>query len=155
MLSRTQVIEWFRHFKRGEMSVEDHARSGHPSTSRTDENVEKIRLIINDVRRFTIDQISKEAGVSWTSCQRILTEDFQMRRVSAKFVPRLITQDQINIRLNLSRNFKKEIKSDPSFLTKVITGDESWCCYGYDPETKQATSQWKKKDKTKKRQDNC
>lgn len=37
-MSRTQVFEWFGHFKRGEMSVEDHARSGRPSTSRNDEN---------------------------------------------------------------------------------------------------------------------
>ena len=41
-LSRTKVFEWFAWFKRGEMSVEDHPHSGHPSTSRTDENVEKI-----------------------------------------------------------------------------------------------------------------
>ena len=41
-LSRTQVFEWFARFKRGEMSVENHPHSGRPSTSRTDENVEKI-----------------------------------------------------------------------------------------------------------------
>jgi len=40
-LSRTQVIEWFARFKRGEMSVEDHPHSGRPSTGRTDENVKK------------------------------------------------------------------------------------------------------------------
>lgn len=32
-MNRTQVFEWFDHFKRGEMSVEDHARSGRFSTS--------------------------------------------------------------------------------------------------------------------------
>jgi len=42
VLSCTQVIKWFVRFKRGEMSVEDHPHSGHPSTSLTDENVEKI-----------------------------------------------------------------------------------------------------------------
>jgi len=41
-LSRTQVFEWFARFKRGEMSAEDNPHSGHPSTSCTDENVEKI-----------------------------------------------------------------------------------------------------------------
>ena len=40
-LSRTQVFEWFARFRRGEMSVEDHP--GRLSTSRSDENVEKIR----------------------------------------------------------------------------------------------------------------
>ena len=31
-LSRTQVYEWYSHFKGGEMSCEDHPRSGRPST---------------------------------------------------------------------------------------------------------------------------
>jgi len=52
-LSRTQVFEWFARFKRGEMSVENHPHSGRPSTSRTDENVEKI----NEDYRYTIDEI--------------------------------------------------------------------------------------------------
>jgi len=47
-LSRMQVFEWFVWFKRGEMSVEDHPHSWCPSTSRTDENVEKIREKINE-----------------------------------------------------------------------------------------------------------
>jgi hypothetical protein len=31
---------------------------------------------------------------------------------------------------------------DPSFMSRVITGDKSWV-YGYDPETKQQSSRWK------------
>ena len=30
----------------------------------------------------------------------------------------------------------------PQIICKVVTGDETWC-YGYDPETKQASSQYK------------
>ncbi|UYV67800.1 hypothetical protein LAZ67_5002103 [Cordylochernes scorpioides] len=33
------------------------------------------------------------------------------------------------------------IHEEPNFLTKVITGDETWV-YGYDPETKRQSSQW-------------
>jgi len=65
-----------------------------------------------------------------------------MRRVAAKFVPRLLTQDQKDTRLTLCQELENQIESDPNFLSEVITGDESWC-YGYDPETKQASSQWK------------
>ena len=93
-LSHTQVFEWFAWFKRGEMSVEDHPHSGRPSTSCTNKHVEKIREKINEDRRYTTDEISEATGVSWGSCQRILTVDLNMRRVAAKFVPRLLTQDQ-------------------------------------------------------------
>jgi len=31
---------------------------------------------------------------------------------------------------------------DSSFMSRIITGDKSWV-FGYDPETKQQSSQWK------------
>ena len=37
------------------------------------------------------------------------------------------------------------VSDDGNVLKKVITGDESWV-YGYDPETKQQSSQWKRPD---------
>jgi len=37
---------------------------------------------------------------------------------------------------------KDQMKTDPVFLSKIITGDESWC-YGYNLETKQQSSKWK------------
>ena len=93
-LNCTQVFEWFAWFKRGEMSVEVHLHSGRLSTCRNDENVEKIREKINEGRRYTTDEISEATGVSWSSCQRILTVDLNMRHVAAKFVPHLLTQDK-------------------------------------------------------------
>ena len=102
----------------------------------------KIREKINEDYWYTIDEISEATGVSWSYCQRILTVDLNMRHGATKFVPRLLTQDQKNTHLTLCQELKNQIESDPNFLSKVITGDESWC-YGYDPETKQALSQWK------------
>jgi len=42
-------------------------------------------------RRRTIDELEALTGVSWSSCQRILTEELHMKRVAAKFVPRLLS----------------------------------------------------------------
>ena len=65
-----------------------------------------------------------------------------MKRVSAKFVPRLLTEDQKNNRVNVYYDLRERVGSNPQILSKVVTRDET-CCYGYDPETKQASSQWK------------
>ena len=46
---------------------------------------------INEDRRYTIDEISEGTDVSWSSCQRILTVDLNVRHVAMKFVPRLLT----------------------------------------------------------------
>ena len=37
------------------------------------------------------------------------------------------------------------VSDDENVLKKFITGDESWV-YGYDPETLQQSSQWKRPD---------
>ena len=47
-----------------------------------------------------------------------------------------------SLQLQACFEFQNQLKEDPDFLSKVITGDESWC-YGYNPETKQQSSQWK------------
>ena len=76
------------------MSCEDQPRSGQPSTCQNDENLEKVCNAINVDRHRTIDEISEVTGLSWSSCQRTLMEDLNMKCVSAKFVPRLLTEDQ-------------------------------------------------------------
>jgi len=65
-----------------------------------------------------------------------------MKRVAAKFVPCLPSGDQRANCLDVCREMKDQPKTDPDFLSKIITGDESWC-YGYDLETKQQSNQWK------------
>jgi hypothetical protein len=65
-----------------------------------------------------------------------------MKRVSAKFVPRILTPEQKEQRLSISLELCDRVTSDPNFFQNLITGDESWV-YGYDPETKVRSSQWK------------
>ena len=40
------------------------------------------------------------------------------------------------------RDLQEELKDDTQYIREVVTGDKSWC-YGYDPESKQQSSQWK------------
>jgi hypothetical protein len=55
-----------------------------------------------------------------------------MRQVSAKFVPRLLTEEQKDNCVNVCCDLKEELRNDPNFLTKIVTGYEYWC-YAYDP----------------------
>ena len=58
-----------------------------------------------------------------------------MKRVSTKFVLRLLTEDQKNNHLSVCYDLREQGGNDPQILSKVLTGDETWC-YSYDPETK-------------------
>ena len=57
------------------MSIDDKPRSGCPSATRIDERVEKIRGIILEDRRRTIEEVGELSGVTWSSVQRILTNE--------------------------------------------------------------------------------
>ncbi|PNF17714.1 hypothetical protein B7P43_G07366 [Cryptotermes secundus] len=59
-----------------------------------------------------------------------------MRRTAVKLVPRLLQNEQKQHRLEVCRELQQQLQEDPNFLSKVVTGDESWV-YGYDPESKQ------------------
>jgi hypothetical protein len=89
---------------------------------------------------LTIREIADELNLSFGTCQAILTQDLGMRRVSAKLVPRLLTQDQTEHSMTACRELLQRADNDATFLPSIIAGDESWV-YGYDPETEQISSQ--------------
>jgi len=63
-----------------------------------------------------------------------------MRLISARFVPRPLSDDQKALRVSVCRELKQEARDDPNFISSIITGDETWV-YGYDLEAKQQSSQ--------------
>ncbi|GFV30931.1 mariner Mos1 transposase [Trichonephila clavipes] len=141
-MSRAGVFEWLRRFKVGRQSVNSYPRSGYPSTSRNEDKIAQVMVVVHSDRCLTVREIAQECHISVGSCDEIFKKDLKMRRVSAKFVPRLLTEDQQFQRLATSPDLFQRESDDPEFMKLIITGDESWV-YGYDPETKQQSSQWK------------
>ena len=65
-----------------------------------------------------------------------------MRKICAKFVPRVLREDQKERRCHNNREMVELINSDPAVLDTLVTCGESWM-YSYDPETEGQSSQWK------------
>jgi histone-lysine N-methyltransferase SETMAR len=141
-MSQRKTFLWYKRFKDGRTSVDDDERSGRPSTSTTPENIAKVREAILADRRQTIHDVCETAGLSYGTVQRILADNLNMRLISARSVPRLLSDDQKAHGVSLCRELKQEARDDPNFISNIITGDETWV-YGYDPDTKQQSSQWK------------
>jgi len=60
------------------------------------------------------------------SCDAILTDDLHMKRVCAKFLPPLLTDDQREQRQKIARDFFECSCEDAQFLKNIVTSDESW-----------------------------
>ncbi|UYV80226.1 hypothetical protein LAZ67_18002085, partial [Cordylochernes scorpioides] len=141
-LDRSNVYRWYKMFSEGREDVNDEERAGRPSTSTTDEKINEVEKMILANRRITIREVAEDLNISIGSCHSIFINDLGMRRVAAKFVPKLLNCDQKQHRMNIANEMLDSVRDDPNLLQRVITGDEAWV-YGYDVETKAQSSQWK------------
>ena len=124
-LSRTQCYEWYQRFRSGRTSIEGDPKSGRPSSSTGDDNIEKVRSVIRENRRLTVREVSEEVGVCKSSCHTILTEKLKIHRVVAKFVPRLLTEEQKQNSVTVSHELLDRSNTDEYILKNVITGEET------------------------------
>ena len=141
----THIKKWYRRFKNGRTSVDIDPRSGRLSLTTTPENIERVRLAIKGDRRLTVRELKNDLGIPKTTVWEIFNNILGMTRVCAKFIPKLLTTEQKDLRSEIAQDNLEMVSDDENVLRKVITGDESWV-YGYDPETKQQLSQWKHPD---------
>ncbi|GFG40241.1 hypothetical protein Cfor_09829 [Coptotermes formosanus] len=72
--SHADTLEWFKKFKEGQTTVDDHTRCGR-LPSRSDYSVTCVRELIRVNRRLPIRENSPKVGMSYGKCQAILTED--------------------------------------------------------------------------------
>ncbi|XP_026333857.1 protein GVQW3-like [Hyposmocoma kahamanoa] len=140
-LSESSVRKWHKMFRDGREEVTDEARSGRPSTSRTDENVDRVRQLLNEDRRQGVRLIAQTLNIAKSTVHRIVTEELHMRKVCAKLVPKVLTDEQKDLRVLRCRELLDLCERDPDFLDTVITGDETWV-FEYDPETKRMSAEW-------------
>ena len=91
---------------------ENDARSGRPATSRGDVTVASVRELLN------VDRIMRVALPGDTV--NIEIDEWQMRKVCAKFVPKVLTDDQKNKRVAVCEELVRCCEGDPRFLDNVM-----------------------------------
>jgi len=120
-VSRTQCRDWYRRFKSGRTSIEDDPKCGRPSTSMDDDHVEKVFAVIRQNRRLIFRAVTEEVWICKRPCHLILTDKLKMRRVAAKFVPRLLT-DALLIREFLTKH-EATIVPQPPYSPDLASAD--------------------------------
>lgn len=133
---------WVAEFKRGRTSCEDEHRSGRPSKVATPEMIRKVHKIVLDDRRLKVREIADMVGISKSAVHRILTENLEMKKLCARWVPRLLTAEQKQRREDVSNEcLSKFRRNKTEFLRRFVTMDETWV-HHYTPETKEQSRQW-------------
>ena len=134
-MNQTSVFEWHKRFKEGRESVTDDERCGRSKEVRTPELVGQIKNFMDKDHQVFIETISAQFDVSVGTVHKIICEKLKMQKICAKFIPRILREDQKERRCHDSREMVELINSDPAVLDAQVTCNESWI-YCYDPETK-------------------
>jgi len=92
--SRANVYWWYAPFRDRREDVKDDSRIGHPSTARTDENVESVRRLLTEDHRTTLQIIADRLKIGKETFRRIVSEDLGKRKICARFVPHALTTEQ-------------------------------------------------------------
>ncbi|KOX77735.1 hypothetical protein WN51_10524 [Melipona quadrifasciata] len=84
---KSTIIDWYAKFKRGRANTDDAERSGRPKSA-------KVHEIVSKDRKVKLREIADTLKISEDSVFTILHENLSMRKLLSKWVPRLLTPDQ-------------------------------------------------------------
>lgn len=144
-LSISAIKRWLAKFRTGHESLQQKRSGGPTATATIDAKVTAVQRVVMADRRSTIRQIAKEVGISKERVGFILHQKLGLSKVSARWVPRLLSDEQKQNRAQLSLALFHRFDADPeNFCSRLVTGDETWV-HHYDPETKAQSMQWIKK----------
>ena len=134
------MFRWVKAFKAGKFSVEGDTRPGRPKTSVTKANIAVVKVV-----RLSVKHIASCTGISEGSVQTILKKRLDLRKVCARWVPYLLTEDQKTQCLKCARELLKTYKGcNSQVISNLLTGDETWV-HMFEPQRRADNKQWKRK----------
>ena len=93
--------------------------------------------------RFSVKDIASCTSISEGSVQTILKKRLDVRKVCARWVPHLLTEEQKTQRLICARELLKTYKGCNSWvISNLLTGDETWL-HMFEPQRRADNKQWK------------
>ena len=93
-------------------------------------------------RRVKMREIVDAIGISYCSVVSILNDQLGLKKLSARWVPRLLSVDHKRNRVSTLKDCVELFnRNSNEFLRRFVTVDETWINYN-TPETKQQSEQW-------------
>ena len=115
---------------------------GRPVSVLTEKNVATVKTLIEEDARYNVQEIEELSGIYSSSVLKILRERLRLRKICARWVPHLLTDEQKQSGVRLaSQVIEKYDKCDPRRLEEIVTGDETLIYY-FQPDSKAKNTVW-------------
>ncbi|GFW18407.1 mariner Mos1 transposase [Trichonephila clavipes] len=128
------------------MSTEDDARSGPPKEAVIDENIKKVHKIIFGNGKVKLIEIAETLKISKERVGHIVNEYLDMLKLCSKWVPRELTIDQKQQRIDDSKQCLELFNRNKSeFLRRYVTMEETRL-HHFTPESNRQSAEWTARD---------
>ena len=108
----------------------------------TEKNIATVKKLIEEDARYTVQEIEELSGIHSSSVLKILPERLGLRKICARWVPHLLTDEQKRSRVRFASHVREKYdKCDPRRLEEIVTGDETWI-YHFPPDSKAKNKVW-------------
>ena len=102
----------------------------------------KVRDLVYSDRRIQVEEIAQALCISHGSVSTILHDRLGMRKLTARWFPKSLSDEQMATRASVCNALLKRFRSkDDFFLLRLVTVDETWV-HNYEPENKAQSRQW-------------
>ena len=123
-VSYDTVRRWKKKFESGVESIKNALKSGRPKSASRKKIVSKIKEIIEGDARFTVRDIARKVGISLSTVHLILKKHLKVRKISARWVPHLLTDEQKRQRVKVAKKllqiFQNMTKSSLPMSSQVM-----------------------------------
>ena len=102
-------------FDNGGDNFNDDRRPGRPISSKTCSNIERVQTILGGDRLITLRELEERVGISKSTLHSIITEDLEMSKVTARWVPKLLRKEQKREGSELAENYCQDTRQRKTF----------------------------------------
>ena len=143
-ITKSQIYNILKQVKEGK-NTDDQRRFNAKKTKRTPSLVAAVAADVDDDRRICVRTLALAHGVTKDTIFHILHDDLGLVKKSARWVPKLLNDEQKQERVRTCTEFLAMVqRRSLAMLDNIVTMDESAVSF-HTPETKQQSKQWLKK----------
>jgi hypothetical protein len=107
--------------------------------------IASVAAAVEEDRRVTIETLAAAHGASLHTIHRILREDLGLEKKTVRWVPRLLSPEQKDERVEACAELIAAVQCHSmAMMDQIVTMDETMVCY-HTPETKRQSKQWVKR----------
>jgi hypothetical protein len=102
-------------FSDGRASLMDDKREGRPSFKTSDVVKNEVCDVIDGHRCFAVREVADKCAISKTKVHEILVQELHMNRIYARWVPRMLSEENMTNRTEASRQFIRKFSQSYSY----------------------------------------